>query len=191
MSLTNTGGITYMGLESSVGGVVFAGSTAYASVFGSGGATPAQFLTNGTVRVTILPTSGNVGIRTLTPGGSSTAGTGVLSLGNGTPPVGGVANQFSMYSADFVAGNAIPYFLTENGTVIGLNQDLTTASSPTFAGLTLGTGPLIQALDAAHYFGAVSTAGSWRIIRESNDLVFDRYESAAWVTKFRITAVIP
>jgi len=93
-------------------------------------------------------------------------------------------------TGEYLAGmtGAIPVWatLTQNAVV-----NLTTTSSPTLAGLTLGTGPLIQALDAAHYFGGVTTAGSWRIVRESNDLVFERYESAAWVTKFRITAVIP
>jgi len=42
---------------------------------------------------------GNVGIGTTSPGGSSTAGTKVLSLADGTAPVGGVASQVSFYSA--------------------------------------------------------------------------------------------
>lgn len=41
----------------------------------------------------------NVGIGTTSPGGGSTAGTKVLSLGDGTAPVGGVASQVSLYSS--------------------------------------------------------------------------------------------
>ena len=48
---------------------------------------------------TVLESNGNVGIGTTSPGGSSTAGTAVLSLADGTAPAGGVASQSSLYSA--------------------------------------------------------------------------------------------
>jgi hypothetical protein len=57
---------------------------------------------------------GNVGILTTTPGGSSTVGTGVLSIGNGTPSVGGVANQVSLFSAD-VSSSAELFGMDEAG----------------------------------------------------------------------------
>ena len=76
---------------------------------------------------------GNVGIGTPTFG---TNAAGTLAMANGTAPTGDVANQFAMYAADLAAGNSIPYFRTENGTVIGLNQSLLTTDRPTFAGLT-------------------------------------------------------
>jgi len=61
LNINNTGGQTYVGQESSVAGSEFTGTTAYASVFGSGSSRDTQFLTNTTVRMTI-DTSGNVGI---------------------------------------------------------------------------------------------------------------------------------
>jgi hypothetical protein len=57
---------------------------------------------------------GNVGIGTTAPGGSSTAGTGVLSLGNGTAPAGGVANQVSLFSKD-VSSSAELFAMDEAG----------------------------------------------------------------------------
>jgi hypothetical protein len=69
-------------------------------------------LGNENITSTIL--RGNVGIKTTIPGGGSTAGTGVLSLGNGTAPIGGVADQVSLYSAD-VAGSAELFAMDEAG----------------------------------------------------------------------------
>jgi trimeric autotransporter adhesin len=57
-----------VGVESSAGGSLIGGSTAYAAVFGSVGAYPTQFGTNNTVKMTIL-SSGNIGIGTTNPGG--------------------------------------------------------------------------------------------------------------------------
>ena len=64
---TNTGGQLYVGVESSAGGAVFTGSSAYAGILGTNNATALQLATNGAVRAT-LDTSGNVGIGTASPG---------------------------------------------------------------------------------------------------------------------------
>lgn len=42
--------------------------------------------------------------------------------------------------------------------------------------------------DDAIYFGEPETEGTWRILRDSNDLIFERYESDNWVTKNTISA---
>ena len=57
---------TTIGVEQSAGGGLFVGSSAYAAVFGSAGASSTQFATNNTIRATI-DTSGNVGIGTTAP----------------------------------------------------------------------------------------------------------------------------
>lgn len=62
----NNGGSFYVGRDNSAGGSLLSGSSAYAAVFGSGGAYPMQFGTNDTVRMTIGAT-GNVGIGTTGP----------------------------------------------------------------------------------------------------------------------------
>jgi len=57
---------------------------------------------------------GNVGIGTTTPGGSSTVGTKVLSLANGTEPSGGVDGQISLFSKD-VSNSAELFVMDEAG----------------------------------------------------------------------------
>jgi len=56
----------------------------------------------------------NAGLLTATPGGSGTAGVGVLSIGNGTVPVGGVDGQSSFFAKD-VGGKSEMYLINENG----------------------------------------------------------------------------
>ncbi|RME30639.1 MAG: hypothetical protein D6800_01695 [Candidatus Zixiibacteriota bacterium] len=46
-----------------------------------------------------ISADGNLGLGTTTPGGNSTKGTNVFSIGNGTAPAGGVTGQISLYSS--------------------------------------------------------------------------------------------
>jgi len=39
----------------------------------------------------------------------------------------------------------------------------------------------------AYYFGDIETNGSWRIIRDGNNLVHQRLETGTWTTKNTIT----
>ena len=57
-NFTNTGGDFYVGAESSAGGAVFGGSSAYAGIVGTNNATSLQFASNAVVRATI-DSSGN------------------------------------------------------------------------------------------------------------------------------------
>jgi hypothetical protein len=54
--ITNTGGDGYVGLESSTGGYLITGSTAYALALNTANATPIQFGTNNALRATISST---------------------------------------------------------------------------------------------------------------------------------------
>ena len=75
---------TTIGVEQSAGGGLFVGSSAYAAVFGSAGASSTQFATNNTIRATI-DTSGNVGIGTTTPAGAlDVSGSGNIYISNKT-----------------------------------------------------------------------------------------------------------
>ena len=60
-NVLNTGGSFFLGVESSGGGTLATGSTGYASLLTTQGATPLQFGTNLTVRAT-LDSSGNLGL---------------------------------------------------------------------------------------------------------------------------------
>jgi hypothetical protein len=82
--LTSTGGDFYVGTESSTGGGVFPGSTAYAAALYNAAATPMQFWTGGTLRAT-LDASGNLGIGTSSP--ISGSGLTIGNDGNGSATV--------------------------------------------------------------------------------------------------------
>jgi len=64
----NSNGILYLGAESSTGGQIFSGSSAYAAVIGSGANYPLQFATNNATRATIN-TNGELLINTTTDNG--------------------------------------------------------------------------------------------------------------------------
>lgn len=91
--LTSTGGDFYVGTESSTGGAVFPGSTAYAAVLYNASATPMQFWTGGTLRAT-LDSSGNLGIGVSTFGTSAAK---VLGLANATAPSTSPAGMGQLY----------------------------------------------------------------------------------------------
>jgi hypothetical protein len=99
-----------------------------------------------------LRINANVGIKTHTFG---TSADGVLAVATGTAPSTSPADAFQLYSADFAAGNACPYFRTEGGTIIGLNQSLLTTASPSFSGLALSNGGEFQLYDtgSSNYVG--------------------------------------
>ena len=84
----------------------------------------------------IFTDASNVGIGQATFGTSAVK---ALALGTGTAPSTSPADAIQLYSADFAAGNACPYFRTENGTVVGLNQSLLTTDSVTFNDATIAT----------------------------------------------------
>lgn len=50
------------------------------------------------------------------------------------------------------------------------------------------TGDVETTSTGAFYFGDAATNGSWRIVRSGNNLVLERRESGAWVTKTTIEA---
>jgi hypothetical protein len=91
--LTSTGGDFYVGTESSTGGAVFPGSTAYAAVLYNGAVTPMQFWTGGTLRMT-LDTSGNLGIGTSSPTAKLQVVSGNIRLDNNQGLEWGGGNNF-------------------------------------------------------------------------------------------------
>ncbi len=62
-----------------------------------------------------------------------TEGTNVINIANGTAPATDNADAFRFYSADQVAGNAVPHFRTENGAVVKIYQETTAVGDATLA----------------------------------------------------------
>lgn len=109
----NSNGILYLGAESSTGGQIFTGSSAYAAVIGSGAAYPLQFATDNVTRATIN-TNGELLINTLTDNGDFK-----LQV-NGSALISG-----SIQTANPVSGTAVPWRL---GSVVATNVQLDTAN---------------------------------------------------------------
>jgi hypothetical protein len=80
-AITSTGASLALGIEASVGGTSFTGSTAYASYFGTRTATPIHFINNDSIRAT-LTSGGNFLIGTTTDGGQKLQVSGSAAIGN-------------------------------------------------------------------------------------------------------------
>ena len=125
--INNSNGILYYGAESSTGGGLFTGSSAYAAVIGSGAAYPLQFATNNVTRAT-LNTDGELLINTLSDQGAynlqingSMYNTGQVT--RGTINTIGTGAQLSTDS-------------TTNIPAISINQSLTGASGQSLISAT-------------------------------------------------------
>lgn len=77
--LVNTSGDTYFGTESSAGGAIFVGSSAYAGVIGVAGAKSFQIATTNTVRFSVL-SGGNIELTKLI-----SSYNGIATVSNGVP----------------------------------------------------------------------------------------------------------
>lgn len=69
-----SGNSATIGIESSVGGSLFTGSTAYSLIFGTSTTNPIQFATNNSIRMTISGGANNIGIGSTVPRGNLDVG---------------------------------------------------------------------------------------------------------------------
>jgi hypothetical protein len=83
---SNTGADLLWGIESSAGGTLFSGASAYASVLGTINSTSLQFATNNTVQMTIA-SSGSIGV------GGTTNASSIVTVGQGTTWTGAAGNS--------------------------------------------------------------------------------------------------
>jgi len=209
--LQDAGQISKIGRES-VAGTEFTNSLNNAFYMGQSGTRPVQFYTNNNARMTIL-SGGNVGIGTNAPnynfhiqGTSSSEITAAIDNQD--------ANGYSILRFNNDAGDQTVLF--HNGSTRGadggagsstLRNDgvgdliLTSTSAdlvlqPNGRNVGIGTAAPSSELDVvgdvevgstdAFYFGDPSTDGSWRIVRDGNDLSFERRELGTWVFKMKI-----
>ena len=110
MWLGNTGNNLYVGKESSTGGSLFVGSSAYAAVIGNDGPYPLQFATNNNVQATI-DSSGNLLV------GTTTVSYG--SSGRGNITVGGSGGAIYSYQV----GGTDKAYAYHNGTDWSFQQN--------------------------------------------------------------------
>ena len=88
-------------------------STTYIRGAGMGASSYISLVTN-YIQGLYQDSGGSIGIGTTTPGGSTTVGTKVLSIANGTEPVGGRDGQISLFSKD-VSNSAELFVMDEAG----------------------------------------------------------------------------
>lgn len=132
LKLGNTAGNAYFGRESSAGGAILTGSSASATVLVSEGATPMQFATDATLRMTLSAT-GNLNLTSTTSAPSSTVG--ALTIGNGT-----AATNVAIGGGDINAG----------GTITGAS--LATGQTPGVSVATVSTHKVAIVLGGVTYY---------------------------------------
>lgn len=156
-TFNNTGGISYVGRENSTGGNIFTGSSAYATLLGTGSAHSVQFATNNTVRFGI-DSNGNwlkgasimdsTGTPTISGGfgtGVSIVGTDyafVVTINNGT---GGASTQgtvafgrtFTTAPVCVATNNSSP-----SGRTVWINGTSTTAVTLDYTSTPAGLGTI-------------------------------------------------
>jgi len=111
IDITNTTNTVRLGIESSTGGSLVTGSTAYNSVLGSTGNYGLQLITNAAIRATITNT-GNVGIGQTSP-------TAVLHLKAGTATASTAPLKFTSGTLLTAAEAGVVEFLTDRLTFTG------------------------------------------------------------------------
>jgi hypothetical protein len=146
-AITSTGASLALGIEASVGGTSFTGSTAYASYFGTRTATPIHFINNDSIRATLTST-GNLLIGGVIDGGQKLQVNGTASFADAVT-VGGADKVltitstastpgFTMRQTGGIAANrnwGIVINNSANGDFI-LRRSTTTSGDPTTAVLT-------------------------------------------------------
>jgi hypothetical protein len=143
VDLRNTGGVAQIGIESSVGGTFVNGSTAYASIFGSGNATAAEIQTNGTVRLSISSTGAANFTNSLRIQGSTvpTSGSGTELSWDGT---NGYLLAFNRSTSAYLP-------LSILGSSLSFTGAATFASSVSVGGHLTGNGVNPGGLGASRY----------------------------------------
>jgi hypothetical protein len=153
--LQNTGGNMRVGVESSTGGTIQVGTSAYAAVFGNQADAATQFTTNGTLRMTIT-SDGNVGIGTSGPvqklhvEGSTAIGTtgteDILLLGRALS--GGVSFQqaaslklgrYQNAGGSFESYTRLDFALRDNSAASNYNTNTTVMTLTNAGNVGIGT----------------------------------------------------
>lgn len=179
--IANTGNTSYFGIESSAGGTILSGSSAYATVLGNASAVSLQFATNNAVRQTIT-SAGLTQFTGAVQAGSATAGAATAgdlwasrSTTTGQLNLGGSATAGTL---DFGVTNA-GLFTIGAGLIIlnggGINA-AGTGGSGSFSGFVQVGTPAGVAAVCGLYSGYGSPNG---VISAKNGSLYMRYDGTA------------
>jgi hypothetical protein len=125
LTLSNTGGDLRLGVESSTGGGIQTGTSAYAAVFGSQANRPTQITSNGAV-VGSFSSTGLAVTGTLSATGNATFSGGTVTVNNLVNTVGQVATlNLTTFNTNFGSSGTLQLLTT-------LNNATTGASTSTF-----------------------------------------------------------
>ena len=80
----------------------------------------------------------------------------------------------------YVVDNPLSSAASKQITFDNLQKSITVTGTLTEINVS---GDTVANSDKAFYFGGKTTEGSWRIVRDGNNLAFQRYESSIWVEK--------
>jgi hypothetical protein len=108
-SWSNTGGLLWAGLESSAGGVLFTGSSAYAAVLGTENSTSLQLGTNAAIRLSIASTGA------VTINNPASSGAALVVNGSASTPAFSIGNSGTAFTLDCSKSNV--HYVTMNGNV--------------------------------------------------------------------------
>ena len=150
----NTGGATKWGTESSAGGTIFIGTTAYASVFGSALNNPVQIASNNSVVGTFTSTGLNS-----TAIGATTASTGAFTTLSATGTIGLATNNTAFQVKD-TGGTLRTAFLMNASDVftIGTTNNVVRVNSYDLE-LNAQTGRTVAAMVNGSTIGSFSSTG--------------------------------
>ena len=177
---TNTTGDIVTGLETSAGGTLFVGTSAYASVIGSKTATALQLASNNNVRMTIA-SGGDVSVLSTTDSSSSTTGSLITAGGLGVAKTVYIGTSFRMTESGgsyYIGptGAQTTYLQSNNLQSVVLNTDgsvgigvvsgsygvnnLKVGGTITAPSITFGSGTALDAYVATTWTPTIATSGT-------------------------------
>jgi len=155
-NVSNAGGQIFYGVESSAGGSILTGTTAYGGVFATNNSTALHLGTNGASRVTIGAT-GIVSVVNSTPSTLTTNGALVVTGGVGVGGALNVGGGIGSYGASTSAG----VFAFTSGSMTGTNMYGFTDQTATYTVSSPATEVMGHRVYSTLALGASGTLANW------------------------------
>ena len=190
VDLRNTGGVAQFGIESSVGGTFVNGSTAYASIFGSGNATAAEIQTNGTVRLSIASTGAATFSSSVTTNGTLIANatnSQIKLTGGSTDAFIGISTS-TLYLTDWATAtkgltiNLSTGAATFSSSVTATQNVIQQTTDSDFLALKINHIPTTNSNTTVGYIGFYSNPGNGSNNTLSTGRIYGKFDSNAYAS---------